>query len=189
MFRRKVVSIALTISLSLMISGCATDPFQGAYAARADQVDTPKTLFKYGEGPCIVIIGYNGQTIAGEIRRLNDDRLVHRWTDYVPKGWVDRVLRPGVAYEFIGEDQGDGVPNGLLKAGSAIVFNTSNTITEREKNVFGDPLETIWKNCIFSLCGVNNFYRHTFNIMVVSTKTQRKQWLQEVQRTIDRIYP
>jgi hypothetical protein len=40
----------------------------------------------------------------------------------------------------------DGRESGLLKAKSAIVFNTSNTGTDREKKVFGDPLETIWKN-------------------------------------------
>ncbi len=105
------------------------------------------------------------------------------------KGWVDRVFRPGVAYEFVEDDKGDGIPNGLLKAESAIVFNTSNTETEREARVFGDPLETIWKNCIFGLCGVDNFYRKAFNIIVVSTEEQRKAWLREVEQTIDRYYP
>ena len=32
------------------------------------------------------------------------------------KGWVDRVIRPGVAYEFLEDDKGEGVPCGLLKA-------------------------------------------------------------------------
>lgn len=44
-----------------------------------------------------------------------------------------------------------GIPRGLLKADTAIIFNTSNTPEEREMNVFGDPLETLWKNCIFGL--------------------------------------
>jgi len=69
------------------------------------------------------------------------------------------------------------------------VFNTSNTETEREKNIFGDPLEAIWKNCIFDLCGVRNFYRRMFNIIVVSSEEQRKEWLQEVGRTIDKYFP
>ena len=105
------------------------------------------------------------------------------------KGWVDRVIRPGVAYEFIEDDKGEGVPRGLLKAKSAVVFNTSNTETEREINIFGDPLETIWKNCIFDLCGVRNFYRRMFNIIVVSSEEQRKEWLQEVGRTTDIYFP
>lgn len=128
-----------------------------------------------------------------EISQSDGFVIIHpNWWGQPPallKGWVDRVLRPGVAYEFVGGDKGEGVPNGLLKAGSAIVFNTSNTETEREARVFGDPLETIWKNCIFGLCGVNNFYRKVFNIIVVSTEEQRKAWLREVEQTIDLYYP
>jgi len=105
------------------------------------------------------------------------------------KGWVDRVIRPGVAYEFLEGDAGEGVPRGLLKARSAIVFNTSNTETQREKNVFGDPLEAIWKQCIFGLCGVENVHRRMFNIIVVSSNEQRAQWLEEVQQTVSNYFP
>ncbi len=105
------------------------------------------------------------------------------------KGWVDRVIRPGVAYEFLEGDTGEGVPCGLLRAKNALVFNTSNTSTEREQEVFADPLETIWKNCIFDLCGVAGFYRRMFNIIVVSTADQRRAWLQEVTQTIDDYFP
>ncbi len=62
------------------------------------------------------------------------------------KGWVDRVIRPGVAYEFLEGDGGEGVPCGLLRARAVLVFNTGNTYLEREMKIFGDPLETIWKN-------------------------------------------
>jgi NAD(P)H dehydrogenase (quinone) len=94
-----------------------------------------------------------------------------------------------VAYEFIEGDVGEGVPNGLLKANAAVVFNTSNTETNREHEAFGDPLETIWKNCIFDLCGVTNFYRRMFNIVVASSEEQRKEWLAEVGYTIDKYFP
>jgi NAD(P)H dehydrogenase (quinone) len=105
------------------------------------------------------------------------------------KGWIDRVIRPGRAYEFLEGDNGEGVPNGLLKANSALVFNTSNTETEREQKVFGDPLETIWKNCIFDLCGVTTFYRRMFNIIVISSEEQRRKWLADVRMTINHYYP
>lgn len=95
------------------------------------------------------------------------------------KGWIDRVIRPGVAYEFLENDKGEGVPKGLLKAKTAVVFNTSNTESEREQKVFKDPLETIWKNCIFDLCGVENFHRRMFNIVVTSSQEQREGWLNE----------
>ena len=104
------------------------------------------------------------------------------------KGWVDRVIRPGVAYKFLEDDSGEGVPVGLLKARSAVVFNTSNTETQRELDMFGDPLETIWRNCIFDLCGVSTFQRRTFNIVVTSSRQQREEWLTEVRRLISDCY-
>ncbi|MFH1156383.1 MAG: NAD(P)H-dependent oxidoreductase [Pseudomonadota bacterium] len=107
----------------------------------------------------------------------------------VLKGWIDRVIRPGVAYEFIEGDTGEGVPRGLLKARSALVFNTSNTDRVREENIFGDPLETLWKNCIFGLCGVTGFYRRTFGIIVTSNDEDRKAWLKEVGTTVDSFFP
>ena len=119
--------------------------------------------------------------------------IVHpNWWGQPPailKGWVDRIIRPGVAYEFLEDDQGEGVPNGLLKAGSAILFNTSNTEIKREMAVFGDPLETLWKNCIFGLCGVDKFYRKMFTMVVVSSEAQRTSWLEEVRQTVSDCFP
>lgn len=119
--------------------------------------------------------------------------IVHpNWWGQPPailKGWVDRVLCAGVAYEFVDGDGGEGVPVGLLKAGTALVFNTSNTPAPREREVFGDPLETIWKNCIFDLCGVSNFYRTMYTVMVTSTPGQRAAWLDDVRETVNRFFP
>jgi len=119
--------------------------------------------------------------------------IVHpNWWGQPPaimKGWIDRVIRPGVAYEFREGDAGEGVPAGLLKAKAALVFNTSNTRPDREQEVFGDPLETIWRNCIFGLCGVTNVHRTTFGVMVTSSDRQREAWLQEVRDTVSRYFP
>lgn len=118
--------------------------------------------------------------------------IVHpNWWGQPPailKGWVDRVMRPGITYEFMENDAGDGVPNGLLKCETAIVFNTSNTSTKREQEVFGDPLERIWKDCIFDLCGAKHFYRRMFNIVVVSSQEQREMWLNEVSETVEKYF-
>ena len=128
-----------------------------------------------------------------EISSADGIIVVHpNWWGQPPailKGWIDRVFRPGIAYEFVEEDSGEGVPVGLLRAKSALVFNTSNTETNREIEVFKDPLETIWKNCIFNLCGVHDFYRRMFNIIVTSSEEQRIFWLSEVSETINRYYP
>jgi NAD(P)H dehydrogenase (quinone) len=118
--------------------------------------------------------------------------IVHpNWWGQPPailKGWVDRVIRPGVAYKFLEGDSGDGVPVGLLRAKAALVFNTSNTPAQREMAAFGDPLETLWKNCIFGLCGVTNFHRETFGVVVTSDEIQRKAWLGRVREIVDRYF-
>ena len=104
------------------------------------------------------------------------------------KGWVDRVIRPGVAYRFPEGDSGEGIPAGLLKAGAAVVFNTANTPGEREHEVFGNPLENLWKTCIFSFCGVPEFHRRMFTVMVTSTPDDREAWLREAGEMIRKIY-
>ena len=105
------------------------------------------------------------------------------------KGWIDRVLRPEIAYRFVVGDNGEGVPVGLLKARSAVVFNTANTPADREEKIFGDPLELIWKRCVLDLCGVKNVHRKIFAVVVASTPEQRRAWLDEVQATVNCHYP
>jgi len=119
--------------------------------------------------------------------------IVHpNWWGMPPailKGWIDRVLRMDVAYRFVANDKGEGVPQGLLRAKSAIVFNTANTPDDREREVFGDPLETLWKKCIFGLCGVNKVERRTFSVVVTSTPAQRAQWLVDVREIVGAHFP
>ena len=130
---------------------------------------------------------------CAEIATADGIIIVHpNWWGMPPailKGWIDRVLRPEVAYRFLEGDQGEGVPVGLLKAKAAIVFNTANTPDGRERKVFGDPLETLWKNCVFGLCGVKNVHRRTFSVVVTSTLQQRAQWLAEVREIVNAQFP
>jgi putative NADPH-quinone reductase len=104
-------------------------------------------------------------------------------------GWVDRVLRPGVAYRFLEGDGGEGVPQGLLRARAAIVLNTANTLPAREARAFGDPLERIWKDCIFGLCGVARVERRTFTVVVTSAPEERRAWLAEARALVAQTFP
>ncbi|MBN1950996.1 MAG: NAD(P)H-dependent oxidoreductase [Bacteroidales bacterium] len=128
------------------------------------------------------------QKHCDELQSADGILIVHpNWWGMPPailKGWIDRVLRPGVAYEFQEGDPGEGIPKGLLKARTAIVLNTSNTNKDREENIFLDPLETIWKNCICYLCGINIFHRKMFRILITSTEQQRRKWLAEVEQIL-----
>jgi putative NADPH-quinone reductase len=95
------------------------------------------------------------------------------------KGWVDRVFRQKLAYKF---DKGAVV--GLLKARAAVVFNTANTPMDAELKIYGDPLDNLWKTCIFNFCGVQKVTRKVFTSVVMSSPDQRAAWLDEVRQTV-----
>jgi putative NADPH-quinone reductase len=130
---------------------------------------------------------------CNELLKSDGIIIIHpNWWGQPPallKGWIDRVIRPGIAYKFIEGDKGDGIPIGLLKANRVIVFNTSNTPDKREKNVFNDPLENLWNNCIFNLCGIKKFYRKMYNCIITSTLEQRQKWLSHVNEMVNRYFP
>ena len=161
--------------------------FHDLYQEEFDPLLNREEIAKNAELPDVI------KQHCEEIKVADGIVIVHpNWWGQPPailKGWVDRVIRPGIAYEFLEGDAGEGIPNGLLKASAALVFNTSNTESEREKNIFGDPLETIWKNCIFGLCGVTNFHRRMFTVVVTSTEAQRRSWLNKVKKDIDIFFP
>ena len=125
---------------------------------------------------------------CAEIRQADALIVIHpNWWGQPPailKGWVDRVLRSGVAYEFLEGDGGEGVPRGLLKAQVAIVLNTSDTPIERERAIFGDPLETLWGRCILPYCGVQRMVRHSYGVIVNSTGEQRATWLKHAKELV-----
>jgi NAD(P)H dehydrogenase (quinone) len=133
------------------------------------------------------------QRHCDEIVKADGIVIVHpNWWGQPPailKGWVDRVLRVGVAYEFAVGDNGEGLPIGLLKARKALVFTTSNTPRERERDVFGDPLAILWGKCVFPFCGVGSFERRNFEVVVASTEEERKGWLTEVKDRVGRAFP
>ena len=101
------------------------------------------------------------------------------------KGWIDRVFCQGVAYEFA---EGGGIV-GHLKGKTALVITTSNTPRDVELKLFGDPLENLWKNCIFGFCGVEDFFRRNFESIVMSTPQQRADWLAEVRQIVKERFP
>lgn len=103
------------------------------------------------------------------------------------KGYIDRVIRPPYAYDFPEDASGGGLPIEKLKGKCGVVYNTSNTEAEREKNYFGDPLELIWRQCVFGFCGIDKYYRKMFGVISDSTEKERTLWLEEVRENTRRI--
>ena len=129
------------------------------------------------------------QTQCDELAAADGFVVVHpNWWAQPPailKGWIDRVFRQGVAYEFA---EGGGIA-GHLKGKTALVITTSNTPRDVELKLFGDPLENLWKNCIFGFCGVEDFFRRNFESIVMSTPEQRADWLAEVRQIVKERFP
>lgn len=125
---------------------------------------------------------------CSEVTAADGYLVVHpNWwaqTPAVLKGWLDRVFRQGVVYEF-----GPQGVLGRLNGRTAVVFTTSNTPRDDELRLFGDPLENFWKTCVFGFCGLKDFYRRNFESIIMSTPQQRAEWLTEVRAVVRQRFP
>lgn len=89
----------------------------------------------------------------------------------VLKGWIDRVFRPGTAYE-IPEGYGHKYPEGLLSGRKALVI------------VSGDgespgPLKEFWVGRVWEYCGVTATFQYFPNLRD-STETMRREFISEM---------
>ena len=129
-------------------------------------------------------------------------RFLQRGFFFQLQGW--RVA-PECAQDFFGVFRRSKLPGNLAEEFEAGIFrprenafielceevrNVSGTVVkrtnefstpaEREATAFGDPLETLWKNCVFGLCGVSSVMRCMYAPVAGSTAQQRASWLSEV---------
>jgi NAD(P)H dehydrogenase (quinone) len=192
------------MNASLIVAHPSTISFSHAMAERSSQI-LAEYAYRlhfhdlYAEGFAPVLYGNESANF------VSDDSLVEQhcaeisiadlilifhpnWWGQPPailKGWIDRVLRPGVGYDFRDGSPAD-VPVGLLKARGAMVFNTSKTPWERELAVFGNPLGTLWKKCVFGFCGVNQVDQRVYGPLFGSTAAMRSAWLADVADVVRR---
>jgi NAD(P)H dehydrogenase (quinone) len=179
-------AIAMTVVETLIESGHSVT-FHDLYSEKFDPILPSKEIPRNAGLPSQISLH------CDEISAADGIIFVHpNWWGMPPailKGWIDRVIRSGVAYQFLAEDNGEGTPVGLLRARAALVFNTSDTPRNRELAVFTDPLEVIWKTCICSYCGIPTFHRRMFGVIVTSSDEERKKWLGEVRDIVSRTFP
>lgn len=118
---------------------------------------------------------------AAEIVQADRIVIVHpSWFFQAPamlKGWVDRVLREGVAFE-----RGDEGFRGRLRAGRVLVVTTANAPRSYEVGQLGDPLTTFWRDCVWLPTGVREVERLVIGPVRASTAEQRRAWLELVRR-------
>jgi putative NADPH-quinone reductase len=161
--------------------------FHDLYAEKFDPVMTAAELPKDAVLPAEI------ERHCQEVGEADGLIIVHPnyWSapPAILRGWVDRVLRAGRAYNFVPDGQGGARPVGLLKARVGLVFTTANTPHEKEVELFGDPLHTHWLKVVFGLCGISRAEKWDFSPIITSTAEERREWLREVELAVARYFP
>lgn len=92
----------------------------------------------------------------------------------VLKGWVDRVFRPGLAYEHEGEEFMRKQARGLLGGKRALVFATTDSPARPA------ALEAFWREGVFAFCGLDRNEVHVLAGLRDSSAADRAAWLHRV---------
>ena len=164
----------------------------------------------YAEGFHPLLTAEESLLITGEAShtRVSDDTLVVQhcaelqhaqglvivhpnWWGQPPamlKGWIDRVIRPGVAYDITRGESGPMLV-GRLQVQTAVIVTTSDAPQEVEQGQLGNTLDILWKQCILGTCGVPHIERSLCSGVATSTAKQRAAWLEDVRTLLQRSFP
>lgn len=117
-----------------------------------------------------------------ELRQAEGLVIVHpNWWGMPPAiltGWIDRVIVPGVAYRLT---DATGYPQQLAPIAELFVVNTSDATDERERDLYGDPLASIWGRCVAPYVGAPRVTRRVLRPVSSSSFERRASWLAEVE--------
>ena len=126
------------------------------------------------------------QRYGAELGRSGGIVLVHPdWWGQPPallKGWIDRVLRPGVAYEFEPAEEPSRRRTPLLAGKRAVVFCTTDAELEPPW------IEPMWRQGVFGFCGITESVVRVFAGVRESSYARRQRWLESVSETIREVW-
>ncbi len=128
------------------------------------------------------------QDYADEIEEAAGIVVVHPdWWGHPPallKGWIDRVLTPGVAYAYEGPELGEKRRLPLLSGKSGFAVCTTDESESDDKS----PLADFWKHRVFGFCGIENARCVVFHDVRRSTTADRKRWIREAAGTAVKLF-
>lgn len=101
------------------------------------------------------------------------------------KGWVDRVFRPGFAYEYVGEEFMPKRKSPLLLDKKALVFCT----TTQQEGEHTRLIEKLWINEIFRYCGMEEAACYVIRSLYELSPAQRRAWLDMVEEKLTSWFP
>lgn len=93
----------------------------------------------------------------------------------IMKGWLDRILRPGIAFEYQGEDFLPKEKTALLTGRKALVVSTTNETNPLSQ----DGMYALWRDRIFGYIGIEDITFKTFYGVHGSSARDRREWLRE----------
>jgi NAD(P)H dehydrogenase (quinone) len=101
------------------------------------------------------------------------------------KWWVDRVFRPGVAYEFEGEEFLKKRKIPLLSGKRALVFATTHAGADDDSGL----VEQFWRRAVFAYCGFEASDVHVLRNLYRLEPADRTAWLRFVAETVRDRFP
>ncbi len=121
------------------------------------------------------------QTAVKELQEAEQIIIVHPdWWGGPPailKGWIDRVLRAGIAFEYRGPDIGPKNRVGLLSTKQVLVLVTTDSDAAEDHQ----SLRQYWSRNVFGFCGVPNTDVRVIGPVHGSRPGTRKRWLKDVE--------
>lgn len=122
---------------------------------------------------------------ADELVEADGLVIVHpNWFDLPPailKGWVDRVVREGTAFERAG----DGGFRGLTRLRAALLLTTANAPYD---DAAGDGLDRFWRGWVLPTCGVERVERLQLTPVATSTLAVRRGWLEDAAARAEAVF-
>lgn len=122
---------------------------------------------------------------AAELVETDGLVIVHPvWFDAPPailKGWVDRVVREGTAFER----PPDGSFRGLLRASASLLITTANAPYEPGTP---DALDHFWRTFVLPTSGIETNDRLHLTPVIASDLAMRTAWLEEAARRAETVF-
>jgi putative NADPH-quinone reductase len=95
------------------------------------------------------------------------------------KGWLDRVFRTGIAFDYEGEEFLQKRLEKLLTGKKGIAYCT----TDSEEKNGPHPLVSLWEEAIFGYCGIEGRCRILYAVHA-SSAAERKAWIADIGKEI-----
>jgi len=100
------------------------------------------------------------------------------------KGWIDRVFRPGVAYDYAGESFLRKAKVPLLAGKRSLILAT----TDAEAAPGEPPLSRMWKETL-GFCGIEEVTFRLLTDMRSRDVTERRGWISQLEGLVAELFP